>query len=67
MKPFPLFLVALSVIAIAGILFVIMRKPTVQAGVRDTGRDIQRGARDAYHGTKDAAEDAAGAIQDAAR
>ncbi len=67
MKPLSMFLAALSVVAVGALIFVIVRKPAVQAEVRDTGKDIQRGARDAYNGTKDAAEDATDAIKDAAK
>lgn len=67
MKPFPIFAAALSLVAISGLIFVIVRKPAVQAELRDTGKDIQRGARDAYNGTKDAAEDAKDAVKDAAK
>lgn len=67
MKPMPILFTVLSLAAIAAIVFIIVRKPTVQAGMRDTGKDIQRGARDAYNGTKDAAEDAADTIKDAAK
>jgi len=66
MKPFSMFLVALSIVTVGVLIFVIARKPTIQAGVRDTGKDLQRGARDAYNGTKDAAEDAKDAVKDAA-
>jgi hypothetical protein len=67
MKPIAIFLTVLSLAAISVLVFVITRRPTVQAGIRDTGKDIQRGAREAYDGTKDAAEDATDAIKDATR
>lgn len=67
MKTIPLLFTILSLAVIAAIIFVIVRKPAVQAEIRDTGKDIQRGARDAYNGTKDAAEDATDAVKDAAK
>lgn len=67
MKPTSLFLIVLGIAAIGSLVFILVRKPSVQAGIRDTGKDIQRDARDAYNGTKDAAEDAKDAIKDAAK
>ena len=67
MKPITIFLSVLGLAVISVLVFVIARQPTVQTGLRDTGKDLQRGARDAYDGTRDAAEDATDAIKDAAR
>jgi hypothetical protein len=67
MRPFPILLTTLGVIAIGFVVFVFARSPTMQTEMRDTGKDIQRGARDAYNGTKDAAEDTADAIKDVAK
>ncbi len=67
MRPFPILLTTLGIIAIGVIVFVFARSPTVQTEMRDTGKDIQRRAREAYNGTKDAAQDATDAIKDAAK
>lgn len=65
MRPIAIVFTSMSIVAIGVLLFLVARKPDVQAEVRDTGKDIQRGARDVYNGTKDAAEDAKDAVKDA--
>lgn len=67
MKPTSMILIAIGIAALGLLVFAIVRKPGVQAGVRDAGKDIQRGTRDAIDGTKDAAEDAKDAVKDAAK
>lgn len=74
MKPIYIFLLLAVTVVLGLILYLVLREPAVQDGVkelkqdtRELGHDAVRGVKDAADATKDAAKDAKDGINDAVK